>query len=57
MAKKKNMNNQIKESQPEENHIQSKRKKNVQRKIKEADNKLNIIGKNIFIWRKMLCGF
>lgn len=47
MAKKKYINNQIKEAQPEENKIQSKREKNVQRKIKEADNKLNIVGKNI----------
>ena len=57
MARKKYINNQIKETQPEENHIQSKReKKNVQRKIKEADNKLNI-SENIFIWCKMLCEF
>lgn len=48
MAKWKNINNQIKEAQQEENKIQSKRE-NVQRKTKEADNKLNIIGKNIFI--------
>lgn len=56
MAKKKYINNQIKETQPEENHIQSKREK-CSEEIKEADNKLNITGKNIFIWCRMLCGF
>lgn len=56
MAQKKYINNQIKEMQPEKNLIQSKREK-VFRKIKEADNKLNIVSRNIFIQCKVLCEF
>lgn len=58
MARKKYINKTVRSKRVSQNRITFQaREKNVQRKIKEADSKLNIVGKNIFIWCKMLFGF